>query len=70
MKELINDLISRSGLSNEAFAMAVGTTATNLSNKKNSKNINRQLLIKWAKIFDIKAIESHTKECSINIEVR
>jgi hypothetical protein len=70
MKELINDLVSRSGLDNKGFALRVGTSASYLSQQKQQKNINYQLLIKWAKMFDIGSIESCTKECTIKIEIR
>ena len=58
MKELINNLISQSGRNNESFALAVGTSASYLSQQKRQKNINHRLLIKWAKMFDIEVIES------------
>lgn len=58
MKELINDIILRSGHNNETFALAVGTSASYLSQQKRQKNINHRLLIKWAKMFDIEVIES------------
>jgi len=58
MKELINNLILKSGHNNETFALAVGTSASYLSQQKRQKNINHQLLIKWAKMFDIETIES------------
>ena len=58
MKELINNLILKSGHNNESFALAVGTSASYLSQQKRQKNINHRLLIKWAKMFDIEAIES------------
>ena len=58
MKELINNLILQSGHSNESFALAVGTSASYLSQQKRQKNINHRLLIKWAKMFDIEVIES------------
>lgn len=58
MKELINDIILRSGHNNETFALAVGTSASYLSQQKRQKNINHKLLIKWAKMFDIEVIES------------
>ena len=58
MKELINDIILRSGHNNETFALAVRTSASYLSQQKRQKNINHRLLIKWAKMFDIESIES------------
>ena len=58
MKELIQDIINKSGLSNEKFAEAVGTSASYLSQQKRQKNINHRLLIKWAKMLDIEVIES------------
>ena len=58
MKELINNLILKSGHNNETFAEAVGTSPSYLSQQKRQKNINHRLLIKWAKMFDIEAIES------------
>ena len=58
MKELINNLILKSGHNNETFALAVGTSASYLSQQKRQKNINHRLLIKWAKMFDIEVIES------------
>ena len=58
MKELINNLILQSGHNNETFALAVGTSASYLSQQKRQKNINHKLLIKWAKMFDIEVIES------------
>ena len=58
MKELINDIILRSGHNNETFALAVGTSASYLSQQKRQKNINHKLLIKWAKMFNIEVIES------------
>ena len=58
MKELINNLILKSGHNNESFALAVGTSASYLSQQKRQKNINHRLLIKWAKMFDIEVIES------------
>lgn len=58
MKELINDIILRSGHNNETFALAVGTSASYLSQQKRQKNINHRLLIKWAKMFNIEVIES------------
>lgn len=60
MKELINDLIKKSGHNNESFALAVGTSASYLSQQKRQKNINHKLLIEWAKMFDIETIESDT----------
>lgn len=65
MKELINDLIKKSGLSNKQFALAIGTSASYLSQQKRQKNINHSLLIKWAKMFDIEVIESYTKDVSV-----
>lgn len=70
MKELINDLIFRSGHNNESFALAVGTSASYLSQQKRQKNINYQILIKWAKKFDIETIEGKTKDCIIKINVK
>ena len=58
MKELINNLILQSEHNNETFALAVGTSASYLSQQKRQKNINHKLLIKWAKMFDIEVIES------------
>ena len=58
MKELINNLILKSGHNNESFALAVGTSASYLSQQKRQKNINHKLLIKWAKMLDIEVIES------------
>ena len=51
-------IILRSGYNNETFALAVGTSASYLSQQKRQKNINHKLLIKWAKMFDIEVIES------------
>lgn len=67
MKELIQDLINRSGLSNEKFALEVGTSPSYLSQQKRQKNINYHLLIKWAKMFNISEIEGISKEHSIKI---
>ena len=70
MKELINDLITKSGHTNETFALAVGTSASYLSQQKRQKNINYKTLIKWAKKFDIEVIEGITKDCIIKINVK
>jgi len=67
MKELINDLITRSGLNNITFAEAVGTSASYLSQQKKQKNINHQLLIEWAKAFDFDNIEGRSKEYTVKI---
>ena len=58
MKELINDLIKKSGLNGTKFAETVGTSKSYLSQQKRQKNINQKLLIEWAKMFDIEVIES------------
>lgn len=58
MKELINDLIKKSGLNATKFAETVGTSKSYLSQQKRQKNINQKLLIEWAKMFDIEEIES------------
>jgi len=70
MKELINNLVLRSGLNNESFALAVGTSASYLSQQKRQKNINYQLLIKWAKKFDIKEFEGLSNEGFIKIVLK
>lgn len=70
MKELINDLINKSGHNNESFALSVGTSASYLSQQKRQKNINHKLLIEWAKKFNIETIEGRTKDCSIKINVK
>lgn len=58
MKELINDLIFKSGLNNKQFAQHVGTSESYLSRQKHFKHINHTKLILWAKMFDIDVIES------------
>jgi hypothetical protein len=58
MKELINDLIRKSGLSNKDFAEAVGTSQSYLCQQKNFQYINYKKLISWAKIFKIESIEN------------
>jgi len=58
MKELINDLIFKSGLNNKQFATYVGTSESYLSQQKRFKHINHTKLILWAKMFDIDVIES------------
>lgn len=70
MKELINDLIFRSGHNNETFALAVGTSASYLSQQKRQKNINHTLLIKWAKKFDIDEIEGISKDYTLKIIIK
>lgn len=70
MKELINNLILRSGHNNESFASAVGTSASYLSQQKRQKNINYQLLIKWAKKFDIKKFEGLSNDGIIKIMLK
>ena len=58
MKELVQDIINKSGLSNEKFAEAVGTSASYLSQQKRQKRVDVITLIKWAKMFNIEIIES------------
>jgi len=58
MKELINDLIFKSGLNNKQFAAYVGTSESYLSQQKRFKHINYTKLILWAKMLDIEVIES------------
>lgn len=70
MKELINNLIFRTGLSNKSFAEAVSTSASYLSQQKRQKNINHDLLIKWAKVFDIEEITGKTKTYEIKIIIK
>lgn len=67
MKELIQDIINKSGLSNEKFAEAVGTSASYLSQKKQQKRVDIITLIKWAKMFNLETIESYTKEVNVKI---
>lgn len=70
MKELINNLIQQSGCNNESFALAVGTSPSYLSQQKRQKNINHQLLIKWAKIFNLQTIEGKGYGFEIKIIVK
>lgn len=67
MKELIQDIINKSGLSNEKFAEAVGTSASYLSQQKRQKRVDIITLIKWAKMFNLETIESYTKEANVKI---
>lgn len=67
MKNLINDLIRQSGLNNNDFAIAVGTSASYLSQRKRQKSIDIQLLVKWAQMFDIKEINSYDKLGTVKI---
>ena len=67
MKELIQDIINKSGLSNEKFAEAVGTSASYLSQQKRQKRVDVITLIKWAKMFNLETIESYTKEANVKI---
>lgn len=67
MKELIQDIINKSGLSNEKFAEAVGTSASYLSQQKRQKRVDVITLIKWAKMFNLETIESYTKEVNVKI---
>lgn len=67
MKELIQDIINKSGLSNEKFAEAVGTSASYLSQQKRQKRVDIITLIKWAKMFNLETIESYTKEVNVKI---
>jgi transcriptional regulator with XRE-family HTH domain len=68
MKELINDLIERSGLTNEQFAEAVGISASNLSKQKNVRRIDHEKLIKWAKSLGIGYFEAWVKGDHIMIK--
>jgi len=68
MKELINDLIKRSGLTNEQFAEAVGVSASNLSQQKNVRRIDHEKLIKWAKTLGISFFEAWIKGDHITIK--
>lgn len=70
MKELINNMIERSGHTNESFALAVGTSPSYLSQRKNQSNINYQLLIKWARIVDLETIESKGYGYEIKITLK
>lgn len=67
MKELIQDIINKSGLSNEKFAEAVGTSASYLSQQKRQKRVDIITLIKWARMFNLETIESYTKEVNVKI---
>lgn len=67
MKELLNDLIRQSGLNNNDFAIAVGTSASYLSQRKRQKSIDIHLLIKWAQMFDIKEINSYDNFGNVKI---
>lgn len=58
MKELIQDLISKSGLSNEKFAEAVGTSPSYLSQQKKFRYVNSERLISWMKSTGVNQIES------------
>ena len=68
MKELINDLIERSGLTNESFAEAIGLSPSNLSQQKNVRHINHEKLISWAKTLDIGFFEAWIKGTHITIK--
>lgn len=70
MKELINDLIQKSGLSNEEFARAIGISPTHLSNKKNLRHVNIKTLVNWCKIVKIKSIEAHYPDSYQKINVK
>ena len=58
MKELINDLVLKSGMNNKQFASFVGTSTSYLSQQKRQSSINVILLTKWAKMLGIEVIES------------
>lgn len=68
MKELINDLIERSGHTNETFAEAVGLSPSNLSQQKNVRRIDHEKLIKWAKALNIDFFEAWVKGTHITIK--
>ena len=58
MKELLNDLIRKSGLNNQKFAEAIGTSQSYLSQMKRQKAINHILLLEWMFALKIESIES------------
>jgi hypothetical protein len=68
MKELINDLIEKSGLSHEAFAQAVCISPSNLSNKKKCRHIDHEKIISWAKALNIQSVEGWIKGTHITIK--
>lgn len=70
MKELINDLIKKSGLSNEDFAKAIGISPTHLSNKKNLRHVNVKTLVSWCRIVKVWSIESNKDDNHVKINVK
>ena len=58
MKELLNDLIRQSGLNNQKFAEAMGTSQSYLSQMKRQKTINHILLLQWMFALKIESIDS------------
>jgi len=70
MKELINDLIQKSGLSNEEFAKAIGISPTHLSNKKNLRHVNVKTLVSWCRIVKVWSIESNKDDHYVKINVK
>ncbi len=58
MKELLNDLIRQSGLNNQKFAEAMGTSQSYLSQMKRQKTINHILLLQWMFALNIESIDS------------
>lgn len=70
MKELINDLISKSGLSGQEFARAVGVSPTQLSMFKRTRHINVEKITNWAKALNINTIEYYSKGIYVKIVLK
>lgn len=70
MKELINDLIQKSGLSNNDFAHAVGISPSQLSMFKRTRNINVEKIANWGKCLNIDYVEYFSKGVYVKIVLK
>lgn len=65
MKELIENLIWRTGLNNQEFADSVNISASYLSQMKKFKNIDTETLLKWMEIHNLTEINNNDKTVTI-----
>lgn len=70
MKELINDLIKKSGLSNQDFARAIGISPTQLSMFKRTRHVNVEKIANWAKALNIQTVEYSSKSAYVKIVLK
>ena len=69
MKELINNLIEKSGLNSMEFAKELGISPAQLSNYKKTRHVNVEKISNWAKLLKIDSIEYYSKGVYVQIKV-